>query len=178
VDDEAEILNELKQLGEAEVRHRLATNQFSLAYHPSALRWIEELDRAADEESERRKDASQAEQTEIARSAKDAAWAAARAAEKANIRATMALIIAAISIAATVVGIFIVHRDSTFKINIGNQIRTEIPPYELAPSKLGVPYDHPSRADVSGRSLLPHEPPRGISPNHPGEAQPYQHQSA
>jgi hypothetical protein len=147
VDDEAAILNELKQLGEVEVRHRLATNQFSLAYHPSALRWIEDLDRAADEESERRKDASQAEQTEIARSAKDAAWLAARAAEraataaeKATTRATIALVIAAISIAATVVGIFIVHRDSTFKINIGNQIRTEISPYELAPSKLGVPY--------------------------------------
>jgi hypothetical protein len=140
VDDEAAILNELKQLGEAEVRHQLAAGLFPLSHYEPALRWIAELDRASAEESERRKDISQAEQAEIARSAKDAAWAAARAAEraaiaaeKANTRATIALIIAAISISATIIGIFIVHQDSTFKIDIGNQIRIETYPYEPAP---------------------------------------------
>jgi uncharacterized membrane protein len=37
MDDEAAIIAELKQLGEAEVRHRLATNQFSMVYHAPAL---------------------------------------------------------------------------------------------------------------------------------------------
>jgi hypothetical protein len=81
-----------------------------------AIKWLE----GKDQESERRREASQAEQIEIARSAKDAAWAAAlaaeraaTAAEKANIRATIALVIAAISIAATIIGVWVVHRDST-----------------------------------------------------------------
>jgi hypothetical protein len=117
VDEEAAILAELKKWGEVNVRNLLATNQLSLVYRDPAVRWIEEIDRASAEESERRKDASQVEQAAIACSAKDAAWAAARAAEraataaekantKANTRATIALIIAAISITATIIGIF------------------------------------------------------------------------
>jgi hypothetical protein len=113
VDEEAAIRAELKKWGEENVRNLLATNQLSLVYRDPALRWIEEIDRASAEESERRKDASQVEQAEIARSAKDAAWAASRAAERAataaeeaNTRATIALIIAAISITATIIGMF------------------------------------------------------------------------
>lgn len=78
--DEAEILAELKKWGEENVRNLLATNQLSLVYHDSALRWIEEIDRASAEESERRKNASIATQIDIARSAKNAAWVAAIAA--------------------------------------------------------------------------------------------------
>jgi hypothetical protein len=80
VDEEAAILAELKKWGEDNVRHLLASNQLSLVYHGPALRWIEEIDRASTEESERRKHASQAEQIRIARSAKNAAWIAAIAA--------------------------------------------------------------------------------------------------
>jgi hypothetical protein len=112
--EEAAILAELKEWGEDNVRRRLASNQLSLAHREPALRWIEGIDRATAEEVERRKDASTAEQIEIDRSTKDAAWAAARAAEraptaaeKANTRATIALVIAAISIATTIVGIWI-----------------------------------------------------------------------
>jgi hypothetical protein len=80
MDEEAAILTELKKWGEENVRNLLATNQLSLVYHDPALRWIEEIDRASAEESERRKNASQVEQIRVARSAKNAAWAAAIAA--------------------------------------------------------------------------------------------------
>jgi hypothetical protein len=78
--DEAAILDELKKWGEENVRNLLATNQLSLVYRDPALRWIEEIDRASAEESERRKYASIAAQIDIARSAKNAAWTAAIAA--------------------------------------------------------------------------------------------------
>jgi hypothetical protein len=94
VDEEAAILAELKKWGEDNVRHLLASNQLSVVFHEPALRWIEEIDRASAEESERRKDASIAEQINIARSAKNAAWAAAIAA---IIAATIAIIGAFIS---------------------------------------------------------------------------------
>ena len=80
VDEEAAILAELKKWGEDNVRHLIASNQLSVVFHEPALRWIEEIDRASAEESERRKNASIAEQINIARSAKNAAWTAAVAA--------------------------------------------------------------------------------------------------
>jgi hypothetical protein len=73
-----------------------------------------------DEEERLRREFSQVEHVAIARSAKDAAWAAARAAERAataaeaaNKRATIAIIVAAISIAITVMSISMVHQDAT-----------------------------------------------------------------
>lgn len=48
-----------------------------------------------------RREASQAEQMDIARSAKDAAWEAAKAARSANTRATIALVTATVSAIAT-----------------------------------------------------------------------------
>jgi hypothetical protein len=58
MDEEAAILAELKKWGEENVRNLVATNQLSLVYRDPALRWIEEIDRASAEESERRKNAS------------------------------------------------------------------------------------------------------------------------
>jgi hypothetical protein len=91
--DEAEIIAELKKWGEENVRNLLAANQLSLVYHDPALSWIEEIDRASAEESERRKDASIAAQIDIARSAKNAAWAAAIAAITAAIIAIIGAVI-------------------------------------------------------------------------------------
>jgi hypothetical protein len=79
-DDEAAIVIELEELGEAEVRRRLNSNLFSLVYDEPARRWIDAIDLASAEESERRKNASVEEQIRIARSAKNAAWTAAIAA--------------------------------------------------------------------------------------------------
>jgi hypothetical protein len=80
VDEEAAILAELKKWGEDNVRHLLDSNQLSLVYDEPARRWVEAIDRDSAEESERRKNASIAEQIRIARSAKNAAWTAAIAA--------------------------------------------------------------------------------------------------
>jgi Arc/MetJ-type ribon-helix-helix transcriptional regulator len=103
------------QMGVNQVRTQVAGNRYSNDLLRAAIKWLHEKDQEAD----RLSDASQAEQTEIARSAKDAAWAAARAAEraaaaaeKANTRATIALIIATVSIIATAIGIVVVHYDS------------------------------------------------------------------
>ena len=89
IDEEAAIFAELRKWGEDNVRHLLASNQHSLVYHGPALRWIEEIDRASTEESERRKLASQAEQIRVARRAKNAARIAAIAAIIAAIIATI-----------------------------------------------------------------------------------------
>lgn len=80
MDEEAAILAELKKWGEDNVRHLLASNQLSLVYAEPAQRWIAAIDRSSAENSERRKNASIAEQIRIARSAKNAAWTAAIAA--------------------------------------------------------------------------------------------------
>lgn len=83
------------------------------------LRTVEWLDRR-DQDVTVRQEAYQAEQIDIARSAKDAAWASAKAAERAataaeaaNIRATRALIIAVVSAVITVLGLWIGHWDTT-----------------------------------------------------------------
>jgi hypothetical protein len=54
-----------------------------------------------------RTDRSNSEQIRIARSAKDAAWEAARAAHNANNIATAALIAAVIAIAVSILGLFL-----------------------------------------------------------------------
>ena len=102
-----------EQIGVNQVRSQLPL--WSGKIHLAAIEWLAEKD----QESLRLSESSQAEQTEIARSAKDAAWAAARAAEraataaeKANTRATIALIIAVASIIASIIGVIVVHHDT------------------------------------------------------------------
>jgi hypothetical protein len=88
---------ELEALGAVEVRARLATKVYVGAEAALATAWLE-----------RRCEASSSEQLDIARSAKDAAWAAARAADTANSKATIAIVIGAISlIVAIVLGVIL-----------------------------------------------------------------------
>lgn len=84
--------NEFERLGAAQVRANIVTKVYLGADEALARAWLE-----------RRNEASCAEQLEIARSAKDAAWAAARAAQTANSKATMAIVIAIISVVITIV---------------------------------------------------------------------------
>lgn len=104
---------ELEEAGEEEVRARVNTGRYTSGNKKRELaqQWLDKKVHERAELSERRKEASQSEQIEIARSAKDAAWSAAEAARSAaaeareqsrmaraaNIRATIALIIATIS---------------------------------------------------------------------------------
>ncbi len=114
MDDDSEQLARFEEMGEEAVSILAHTAGFTTTNQRLAIKWLAQKD----QESERRRESSQAEQIEIARSAKDAAWVAARAAEraataaeKANIRAIIALIIATISIITTITGIWVVHRD-------------------------------------------------------------------
>lgn len=115
-DGESEQRSQFEQLGSDEVRLLLNGNRFSAQNKRWAIRWLAERD----QEEARRKDVSQAEQIEVARSAKDAAWAAAKAAERAaaaaetaNRRATIALALAAISILATIILGVLSHWDAS-----------------------------------------------------------------
>lgn len=109
-------------LGESELRRRINTGGWPQTLLALAMKWLDRRD----QESERLKLASQAEQIEIARSAKDAAWAAARAAERAataaeaaNRRATIAIVTAVVSIIITITGLLLVHWDAMHPISHG-----------------------------------------------------------
>jgi len=95
LNDKDMLFAQLDGLLEDEIRARLATGI-----------WGDEKRRLVqlylDDKALQRAKAVQAEQTEIARSAKDAAWAAVDAAKSANRRATVAIAIAIISAGAAI----------------------------------------------------------------------------
>lgn len=78
----------LKELGESEVRTRIASQRYGPSSWQRALaeQWLAEMESA-------RAEASRSEQIRIARSAKNAAWAAATAAIIAAICATIAIVV-------------------------------------------------------------------------------------
>jgi hypothetical protein len=104
------------RMGVDRVRLSPSTDSLPQSMRTPAIQWLSQRD----EEERLRRNSSQAEQIEIARSAKDAAWVAARAAgraateaQTANKRAIIAIIVAAISLAAVIVNISVVHWDAT-----------------------------------------------------------------
>lgn len=125
-EQEHEIGASWEKIGATQVRSDLDHGRLSPALFNLATRWLSEKER----ESERRREAFNSEQIEIARTASLAAERAATAAElaaaaaerqavaaeRANTRATIALIIAMISIVATIImaaiGIWITHNDA------------------------------------------------------------------
>ena len=94
--DDVLFLAQIKELGEKEVRRRLEMNGFPLTHYEIARQWIAEID----QEPERRKDS-------INSRAAIAAERQARAAEIANKRAMIALIIAAASMIISIVAIIV-----------------------------------------------------------------------
>lgn len=91
---------ELEEAGEQAVRDKRAANLFASKKLGQIDEWLKRKDQD-------RRDLSQSEQIEIARSAKDAAWEAARAAKTANTRATIALAIAIVSAIAVIIDILV-----------------------------------------------------------------------
>ena len=86
--------DEFDQIGEDQVQHNLTTGKYAGKRRKHAVAWLERrAQHHAAAEEERSLD-SNAEQLSIARSARDAAWAAADAARDANRNATRANIIA------------------------------------------------------------------------------------
>jgi hypothetical protein len=132
-EDERQFIAHLESLGPEQVKLMLPHGKFVPAFEGIALKWLAAKDREADIRTE----ASQSEQIEIARRASATAERAADAAERAsaaaerqavaaeraateavraNKRATIALVIAVISIIATAamttIGIWITHSDA------------------------------------------------------------------
>ena len=100
----------MEEFGVAQMRLLLSNGGWAPSLHPAALEWLAEKDR----ELQRLTEASAAEQMELAREAnliaRDASASAARSAEAAktnNIIATIALIVAAMAIAISIVAIFV-----------------------------------------------------------------------
>jgi hypothetical protein len=97
----------MEQAGVTNVREDLKQGRIPPAYRYSASRWLAEKER----EENLRRDASISEQMELMRRASSAAERQAIAAERANTRATIALVIAIISMAVTIAGIWTTHLD-------------------------------------------------------------------
>jgi hypothetical protein len=100
-----ELYAELDPLPESEIERRLAQGIYGTEKKRQLVRLYLEQKATA-----RAKNA-QAEQTEIARSAKDAAWASAEAAKGANTRSTVAIIISIVALvlaAATFIKTFLI----------------------------------------------------------------------
>lgn len=93
----------LEQLGEWEVRPRLGNRIWNTQKMVFAESWLERKQSERDDEI-------QSEHIAIARSAADAAWAAARAAKRANYIAVSAVIIAVVSMVVTFVWPLVVSR--------------------------------------------------------------------
>jgi hypothetical protein len=120
MDDCESLFADFESLGEEVVRGRLASGEYSSRLEINcANEWLRRKAQERSDKDARRNEASQSEQTEIARSAKDAAWSAAsaardaaneareqlRIARAANTRATIALIIAALSAAMLIIDV-------------------------------------------------------------------------
>ena len=97
--DDNEQLARFEEMGEDAVRILAYTQRFTTPNQRLAIKWLAQKY----QELERRREASQAEQIAIARSAKDAAWEAARAAKKAN---TIAIIAVTMAIVAIIISTF------------------------------------------------------------------------
>ena len=67
MDDDSEQLARFEEMGEEAVRIHVHTFSFNTAHQRLAIKWLAQKD----QELERRRDASQAEQIDIARSAKE-----------------------------------------------------------------------------------------------------------
>ena len=95
-----EVSRRCQEMGEEKVRQTVAQGGGRPEWIAHAKEWLAQFDHE-------RKLASQAESLEIATSAKDAAWEAARTAKTANIIATLALVAAMIAIAVSIVSAFL-----------------------------------------------------------------------
>ena len=101
--DEAAATIDCERMGVEEVRLTLAAGAWPSNKRYWAIRWLAKKDH----DDALLRDSSQAEQIALARSANDAAWAAADAAREANMHATKANIIAAAALAAAIIAIIV-----------------------------------------------------------------------
>ncbi len=97
--------DQLAEMGETQVKSDLDRGKISPAYVFFASKWLSDRER----EAKRWRDASQAAQLELIRRASAAAERQAIATERANTRATIALVIAITAMAVTIVDIWVIY---------------------------------------------------------------------
>lgn len=102
-DQENQFIRDLEERGQEQVRSDLDHGKISPSVTYVASRWLAERER----EAERRREASNSEQIELMRRASAAAEAQATEARRANTRATIALVMAIISIIVSAIGIWL-----------------------------------------------------------------------
>src|SRR5450631_3122092 len=90
----AAVLRDFEKMGVEAVRQWLASGDMPVGFRAHAYEWLGQKDK----EEQQRKAVAEAEQIEIARSAKDANWVAARAAIAALVVSVLALVISIFSI--------------------------------------------------------------------------------
>ena len=107
-------LRRWEELGPDVVRTMLNTGGIVQALNVGTIEWLAEKDR----EALAKGTAEQQEQLDVAKSSRDAAWASAGAAKRsadaaegANRRATIALVVAGLSMMVAVCAIYVAHRD-------------------------------------------------------------------
>lgn len=100
--DREKFFAELDQLTESEIEARLATGVWREDKRPLVRAYLEQKKLAWAK-------AAQADQLEVARSAKDAAWAAVTEAKGANRRATIAIIVSAGATLAAVASVVVAY---------------------------------------------------------------------
>jgi len=101
VTDDSDQIAYFERIGSEAVRHHLYNAGFNLRIQALAIKWLAEKDQDAG----RLRDANQAEQIALARSADKAAWTAARQAKIANKIAIAALVAATIAIIVSIISL-------------------------------------------------------------------------
>ena|ERR1700747_938282 len=100
-EQERQCIADLERKGETQVRDDLKHGRTSEPFHDIVRRWLSERERS--------REASHSEQMELNRRASSAAERQARAAESANKRATIAIIIAITSAIITAINIWVTY---------------------------------------------------------------------
>ena len=110
MDDEQAYRAQFELWGEARTRNLFGSEGgLGQGQRNAARAWLAELDAKSAREAKAASDALESEKIDIARSAKDAAWAAVRVADRASIKAWIAIVI---SVASLALYIFTPHGDS------------------------------------------------------------------
>jgi hypothetical protein len=100
---------EFEQRGPDGVRGQIAAALYDAEKQKQAYKWLDEIEHEATRSLIR-------EQISVAADARDAAWVVARAARRANTRATIALVIASISALVAVAAVVVPHFGGPFSI--------------------------------------------------------------
>ncbi|MDX2263806.1 MAG: hypothetical protein NW215_02380 [Hyphomicrobiales bacterium] len=103
--DEEDLIKKLEDLGEIEVRRNLARGIYAARKKPLVENWLRNKEQERTQLATSVSTQHQDEQTQIARSAKDASWAGVEEAKKANLIAWLALYVSIFALIISLIGL-------------------------------------------------------------------------